>query len=122
MTATPKLPTGMAGKLARAVFLGRTYRQRSLVNVGTGVTQLLKNNPDRVGWLAVNRGTSDGAFDFINGVTFAAGYPLAAQSGVARMVFNEDGEACGDEVWAINATAAGNWAVTEIIAIPVEED
>lgn len=118
MDQLPKLPGGRAATLARALFQGRTYRQRSIVNVGLGATQLLKQNPDRVGWLAVNRSSSDGAFDFIQGVSFASGYPLSASSGIARMTFAEDGEACSDEVWAINNTIAGNWAVFEVIATP----
>lgn len=114
--ALADLTLGLAGKLSRVQFKARTFRQRTVVNVGTSATQVLKLNADRLGWAIVNRSPDDGAIDFLPSIAFATAILLGATGGGASMSFLEDGEACTDEVWGINNGAAGNWNVLEIIA------
>ena len=103
-------------ELSRERFKGPT---RPVVNpitdtVGTTATKILNNNPDRVALVIVNLSENRGFMGFDRQVEPTRGIPVEAQGGVVTMCVEEDGEATGYEIHAINQVAAGKWYILEI--------
>ncbi len=106
-----------AAVFARNRFGGPTRPAESRVNVGTSVTPLIGNNPRRVFWMAVNRTPNEGALGLDPTLTFANGILLGPNGGFASMAVEEDGEAVGYAVFAIQNIAGGTWYVLEVMQV-----
>jgi len=70
-------------------------------SVGTSVTKVLNQNPDRIEWLFVNLGSYTVYLAFGPYVSASKGIFVAASGGTATMKVSEDGEAVAYEVWAV---------------------
>lgn len=97
-------------------FKGRT---RPVINpvtdtVQTTVTEILRNNPDRYGWLIVNLSANRGYIGFDREVSTTKGIPIEASGGVITSIWEEDGEAVTYAVFAINQVAAGTYYIVEM--------
>lgn len=105
-----------ARELSKARFLGPT---RPVVNPVTGtvqttVTQILKNNPDRVHALIVNLSPNPGYVGFDREVSATRGIPIAANGGFVILTIDEDGELVAQAVFAINTVLAGTYYIVEV--------
>jgi len=100
------------------LFGGTTKPVPGNITVLTTATRLLLRNPDRISWTIQNRSANFGALDASPDVTTAAGFRLNGPTGSASKVWYVDGESVGEEVWAIQDTAAGTWHVEEVIGYP----
>lgn len=88
-------------------FGGPTRLRESVVIVGTSLVSLLGNNPRRVSWSAVSRGTGDITASFSRPVVAGVGFLLASFGGTVSANVEEDAELVTYELFAI-ATIAGN--------------
>jgi len=92
-------------------------RVNSLTNsVGTTVTQILGNNPNRVSWLIVNLAAQGIYIGFDRTVSSTKGVYLPPNGGSASMVFDEDFHTVSYEVFGIS-TAVSPVYVLEIIIV-----
>lgn len=66
--------------------------------------RILKSNPDRLSWDIFNLGDEVVYLGHDERVSSLNGYYLAAKGGHIGMLWNEDGELVGREVWAIAAS------------------
>jgi len=103
-------------ELGKERFKGRT---RPVVNpvtdtVATTVTEILRNNPDRYGWMIVNLSPNRGYIGFDREVSATKGIPIEAQGGMISMIYEEDGEATTYAVFALNEVAAGTYYILEM--------
>lgn len=106
-----------AAEFAQLRFGGPTRVNITLRTIGTLASRLLDNNPRRVGWVAANRGTSDGAFSTDPGVLTTTGLPLQASGGAVSMQVDEDGEAVAWEWYAVTGAAAQSFVVFEFVRV-----
>ena len=105
-----------AAEISRERFKGPT---RPVVNpitdtVGTTATKILNNNPDRLALVIVNLSANRGFIGFDRQVGPTKGIPVEASGGVVTMCIEEDGEAVGYEIHAINEVLAGAWYILEV--------
>jgi hypothetical protein len=106
-----------ASEFAQLRFGGPTRVSITIRSIGTVASRLLDNNPRRVGWVAANRGTSDGAFSTDPGVLITTGLPIQAAGGAVSMQVDEDGEAVAWEWYAVTGAAAQSCVVFEFIRV-----
>lgn len=95
------------------------YPTRPIVNpvtdtVGTTATLILRNNPDRIFWLAVNLSSNKGYIGWDAQVSSTRGIPIAGNGGFVSCTLEEDGELTIHEVWAVLENAAGIFYIVEI--------
>ena len=95
------------------------FPSRPIVNpvtdtVNTTPTLILRNNPDRIFWMAVNLSGNKGYIGWSTDVGPAKGIPVSPYGGFVSCTLEEDGELVIHEVWAILENAAGTWYVIEI--------
>jgi len=82
--------------------------------VATTPTEILRNNPDRIFWLAVNLSDYKGYVGWDREVASTKGIPVPASGGFVSASIEEDGELTIHPVYAINETASGTWYIVEI--------
>ncbi|MBA7583500.1 hypothetical protein ES708_25445 [subsurface metagenome] len=68
--------------------------------------QILKNNPDRLSWDIFNLGDEVVFLGHDNTVSSSNGYYLSPKGGHIGMMWKEDGELVGREIWAVAAVSA----------------
>jgi hypothetical protein len=85
--------------------------------VATTATEILRNNPNRFRWVAVNLSTNRGFIDFSNEVSSSRGFSIDAQNGMMEMDLFEDGEAVFNRVFALNQVASGTYFIVEFVVI-----
>ena len=100
--------------LKRFGFPTRAVENPVTDTVKTTLTEILKNNPDRVFWLAVNLSDNEGYVALSEEVSDTHGIRLDAHGGYASMSAEEDGEAVAYAVYAVNITLEGKWFILEI--------
>ena len=100
--------------LKRFGFPTRAVENPVTDTVKTTSTEILKNNPDRVFWLAVNLSDNEGYLALSRDVSASKGIRLDANGGFVSMSADVDGEAVAYAVYAINITAQGTWYILEI--------
>ena len=100
--------------LKRFGFPTRAVENPVTDTVATTVTEILKNNPDRVFWLVVNLSDNEGYLALSEDVSKDKGVRLDAKGGFASMSADEDGEAVAYAVYAVNITLAGKYYILEI--------
>ena len=93
--------------LKRFGFPTRAVENPVIAAVETSVTEVLKNNPDRVFWLVVNLSVNTIYVALSEDVDTTKGIRLDPNGGYASMCAEEDGEAVAYAVYA-KATAAGS--------------
>lgn len=113
-SSTPQSPLEA---LSTRRFEGKTYANETVVTVGTTRLTLVKNNPNRLFWIAINESASDMRLSIDPGVTLTSGWLIPAQGGVISMFWEQDGESVGYEVFVIAPVAACNIRVREIIRL-----
>lgn len=86
--------------------------------VATTATRILRNDPARVAWTAINMSANTGFLGFSSGVSSTQGIQVNASGGSVSAVWFEDGELVTHEVWAINNVAAGTWYTAATVAQP----
>jgi hypothetical protein len=84
--------------------------------VGTTATLILRNNPERIFWLAVNLSSNKGYVGWDAQVSSSKGIPIAPSGGYVSCTLEEDGELTIHEVYAVLENASGTFYVLEITA------
>ena len=87
-------------------------------SVSQAAKLILRNNPDRIGWLVVNLSGSSVYVGYSPTVSSTRGILLSAGGGSASSTVAEDGESVAWELWAIGA--ADNLAIY-VVEYVVEE-
>lgn len=96
---------------------GRTFIREQVISVATTRTSIMPNNPNRLAWSIENESVNDMRFTTDPGITSTSGWLLSSNGGYGSMIYLEDGEATGQEVYAIALVAAGNLRVREVIRL-----
>jgi len=85
-----------------------------VIQVATSVTQIWRNNPDRLMLLFVNLGANVIHLNVGANVSNANGIYLAPNGGSVVLLAEEDGELVGYSWWGIATTAATNIFSAEV--------
>jgi hypothetical protein len=83
--------------------------------VGTSVTQILGNNPNRLAWMLVNLSPNDLYIAFERDVSVDKGIYLSPTGGTVKFLWNEDFELTGYEVWAVSTGADSAIYLVEVV-------
>jgi len=105
-----------ARELSKERFKGPTHAIPNPVtgNIQTTATEILRNNPDRILWLAVNLSAQDGYIGWDREVGPARGIPVPANGGYVIILLEEDGELVTQAVFAISPGGAATWYIVEV--------
>lgn len=106
-----------AYEIAREKLGGPCTLNEKRVRVDTSVKEVLDNNPRRVLWTIVNRGTTNAAIGFSYELTYEDGLVLGSNGGTAIMTIGEDGEAVGYGVYAVLESGSAVLYVLEVIGL-----
>lgn len=79
-----------------------------------GVDKILSNNPNRLAWVIINMGSNTAYLGFDRAVSSSKGIILSISGGSASMLWNEDFDLVGWEVFA-KGTNGDNLYVLEIL-------
>lgn len=104
----------LASSFAIRRYGGPTRVITSTRSIGTTVSHILRNNPDRVAYRMYNRSANSIDLSFTSDVTVGAGIPLSAGTGVAEADVEVEGELVIQEVHAIANGAASTVFVIEV--------
>ena len=83
-------------------------------SIGTTVSHVLRNNPDRVAYRIYNRSVNSVDLSFTSDVTTGVGIPLPASTGIAEADVEIEGELVIQEVHGIASGAASSLLVVEV--------
>lgn len=83
-------------------------------SIGTTVSHVLRNNPDRVAYRIYNRSSNSVDLSFTSDVTTGTGIPLPASTGIAEADVEIEGELVIQEVHGIASGAASSLLVVEV--------
>ncbi len=112
----PVNPTGSPlEEISKKLFEGRTYGQEQVVSVGTSRISILRNNPNRLSWTMTNESPNDVRISTDPNITASTGWILAASGGVISMLYYDDGEVTGYEVFAVAGVVGCTVRVREVI-------
>ena len=94
-------------------FGGSTMARENPVTstVGTTSTQLLLNNPERIGWIVCNRDANPIYVSFGGNATTAGSIPIAGSGGMLTASIIDDGELT---TMPVNAISAAGGAVVDV--------
>lgn len=82
-------------------FKTRAIENPVTASVGETPAVILRQNPDRIGWLIINLHAANTLYlGYGPDVSSSKGIIVAAAGGVVTSKISEDGEAVGYEVWA----------------------
>lgn len=95
-------------------FKRNTVRQETVVSVGVARVTLIRNDPNRLFWNAINEGANDVRLSTDPNITATSGWLLPAGGGVISMFWEQDGEGVGYEVFAIAVAGANDVRVAEV--------
>jgi len=112
---------GAASRFSRRRFGGPTRTVEVDVTVGTTVTTVATEHPDRVQLTVQNRSANAGALATSRAVTTDDGLYMAATDGGWVFTVEDDGDLVGYAWYGINTTGAGTWHIIEVIALPEAE-
>jgi len=88
----------------------------SFTNLDTSVhTKILPNNPNRLGWMAINLGAVNIFLAFDVSVSLTRGILLTPNGGSMTSIYQEDFEATCWNVYAMAAGDDGNLFIVEIL-------
>jgi len=88
-----------------------------VTQIGTSLTTVLKNNPDRLMWMLINLGSYDAYIAWDRDVGTAHGVLLSARGGNLVLIADEDVELTGYEVYGIAPSGATDIYVIEVEAV-----
>ena len=94
---------------------GKFTSRRSTTNVGTTPVVILNNNPERIGWVMVNRTDNRITFDLIQDVSDGVGFILPETGDTVTVNYLEDGQFPTHEISAVCDNAAGAIFLMEFI-------
>lgn len=92
----------------------RTIINPLVTTLTGGVDRVLANNPNRLAWLIVNLGANSAYGSWLRDPSSTKGFVLSALGGSASLMWNEDFELTGQEVW-VTGTAADTIYVVEVV-------
>lgn len=104
----------MASSFAIRRYGGPTRVVVTTRSIGTSVSHVLRNNPDRVAYRIYNRSANSVDLSFTSDVTTGAGIPLPASTGIAEADVEIEGELVIQEVHGIASGAASSLLVVEV--------
>lgn len=91
-------------------------RENPLVSsVGTSASQVLPNNPNRLGWVIVNLSANTIYLAFTPDVSNSKGIILSPGGGIASMIYREDFELVARGVYAIASGASSAVYALEVV-------
>lgn len=102
--------------LAELVLGGPTRRVSTNFVVGSTFVVVAKNNPDRVGLVIQNIGSTDAFANFTSDILSALGYKLTQLGGALTMQVRDDFELPTEEWKVITQGASTSIQVLEVIA------
>jgi len=85
-------------------------------SLGTTATKVLDNNADRLAWVIVNLSANTVYISLKSDVSTSKGIMLAPNGGSASMVWDEDFQMTGWEIWGIAPAGASTIYVLEVVA------
>lgn len=106
-----------AYKVTEKLFGTRLQLVDRTITLGATVTEILPNNPRRVGWVIVNRDISPIAIGFNRQITYDTGIIIGSNGGTATMHVTEDGECTSYSVYGLSATGLAPVYVVEVIGL-----
>lgn len=109
-----KTPSPLEG-VTLTRFQGKTYVQEQVITVNNTRSTLLRNNPNRLFWIAINESVNDVRLSNDPNLTATSGWLLSSNGGVISMYWEEDGEGVGYEVYAFGALPGLTVRVREVI-------
>jgi len=83
--------------------------------VGTSAVRVLSNNPNRLAWIIINLSTNSLYLAFDNTVSTSRGIYVGPNGGYATLVWDEDFDLVGWELYAVASGAGSNIYVVEIV-------
>jgi len=86
-------------------------------SVGAAATRVLGNNPNRLAWVFINLSANTIYLEFSRDVGAARGILVSPNGGSAMMVWNEDFELTGYEVWGLAPAGASTCYVLEVVTV-----
>jgi hypothetical protein len=104
----------LASSFAIRRYGGPTRVVVTTCSIGTTVSHVLRNNPDRVAYRIYNRSSNSVDLSFTSDVTVGAGIPLPASTGIAEADVEIEGELVIQEVHGIASGAASSLLVVEV--------
>ena len=119
MTPAINLNTGAARGYTDQQLGGPTTENESNPTCQISITQLVKNNPDRVGILIMNLGSFDAFIAFNANVGSTNGIKLAANGGIFAANVRDDFTVPAREYSGIASGGATAIYILEIIRLPV---
>jgi hypothetical protein len=101
---------------SRVLGVRTTLRVRSFV-LGTGVVEVLPENPRRLGWTVSNRGGYYIELSHDRALLPGGGLLLTGEGGSASMVVTEDGETVGYAVYGVAVGSPSTIYVMEVVGL-----
>ncbi len=111
-------PIGLTSPLEEisyGIFKGKTFAKEKTVSVDAARVVLLENDPNRLAWSAINESAVDVRVSNDPTLTGSTGWLLNASGGVVSMVYYDDGEVTGYQVFAFGAAAGASVRVREVL-------
>ncbi len=104
-------------ELSKGRFGGGTFIREALITVGTSLTVILPNNPNRTHWIVQNESVNLIRVSSDPTITATSGWYLAANGGVVTQDFDDDGEGVGYPLYGISSVAGSVVRVREVIRL-----
>ena len=110
---------GILQKLIQKQFGIKTRLREDVLTSSLGVAaeRVIPQNSNRLGWIIINLSTNTVYVGFNNGVSATNGIILVASGGSYSMIWNEDFDVVGYEIWGIASAAASAIKCYEIIGV-----
>jgi len=105
----------LAMKLALQYFGGFVKQQTSYGVTLAVATQIVQNNPDRIGLQIINNSDAVIYVGMRPDTTVVQGVPLSAAGGSMSLKFRNDGQICGNPVYGLSAVAGEEYTIIETI-------
>jgi len=114
-----QLPRGAVQMALEQQLFGRFTVREGIVAVGITTQVLLKNNPERIGYVLTNTGNIQITMQLKRDLVVGKGLIIAAQGDTMSTTFIEDGQFPTFELSAIAAGVGGEVYVLEFIRVSV---
>lgn len=97
------------------VFGGRYYVRPSKVTVQTSITEIVKNNFERLGLTLINGGANDIHLMPDTSVTSSVGILLGSNGGFLSLTARDDLILVGYGFWGVASTASSDLTIMEVL-------
>lgn len=104
-------------EVSNSIFKGKTFPRETVVSVGTSRVIVLANNPNRLSWQIINESAIDVRVSNDATLTSASGWLVASNGGVVSMVYYDDGEAVGYQLFGIAVAAGASLRIRELLRL-----